>query len=104
MTRQDAADTWFALMGRTIFRTFASQEFKDEPDLWDARMRKFVLVLMQKAGISKRRAIKIYDRVDTMPRLQLAEEMMAHSDLVQQQMENPFWEKMGMPPPVSICQ
>ena len=104
MTRQDAADTWVALMARTFFRTFASQQFKDEPDLWSERMHAFVIAMMQDAGVSKKRAIKISKYLDNTPRLQIADEMLAHSDLVQQQMENPFWQKMGIPPPVSICQ
>ena len=104
MTHREAADAWLVLMGRTIFRTFASQEFKDEPDLWRERMRKFVIVVMQDAGLSKKRATKIYDRVDTTPREQLADEMLAHPDLVEFHMRNPLWEKMGIPPPVSLCQ
>ena len=104
MTHQDAADTWVALMAQTFFRTFASREFKDDPDLWPERKRKFVIAMMQDAGISKKRAIKICDHLANTPRLQMAEEMLAHPDLVLQQMVNPFWQKMGIPPPVSLCQ
>lgn len=106
MTHQDAADTWLALTGRVIFRTFASQEFKDEPEFWRERMRKFVIVVMQEAGLTKKRATKIYDRLDNMPRLQIAEELMKYPDIIEVQMRSPLWAKLGIPPPSpeSLCQ